>query len=161
MNKYLSTLILISLIGGIVNSLTNSYGNLKKYINYFLSIMMVICMISPFTNALENMNNVKENISSFFNEISNNDTLNGKNEIIINTGTNAIINGIKNTLIEKFEFDEKDIIVELETNTTNLEAIKITKIKITLTGKASWSDVEMVEKYLKNIIGGDISVIRR
>ena len=41
-------------------------------------------------------------------------SFNDSNEIIINTGTEAIKRGIKTSLIEKFGLDEKEIFVELE-----------------------------------------------
>lgn len=122
---------------------------------------MVICMISPLIDVLENVSQIKENFSNFFEEITDSDSLNSKNEIIINTGTNALVKGIKNTLLEKYGFNEKEIIVELETDTTNIESIKITKINVILTGKASWSNVDSVKEYLEKIVGGDISVVRR
>lgn len=122
---------------------------------------MVICMLSPLTEVIGSASNLKYNIASFFDRITDDEALNGTNEIIVNTGIDAVKKGIKNTLIEKYGFDEKEIIVDIETDTTNIEAIKITKIKIILTGKASWSDVDSVKDYLKNIVGGDISVTRR
>lgn len=161
MNNYLYSLLIVSLIGGIVNSLVDSCKNLKHYINYYLSLVMVICMISPVMAVFNNISEYKENISNFVENIIDNDSLNGTNEIIINTGTDVIIKGIKNSLIDKFGFDEKELIVELETDKTNIEAIRIKKINIILTGKSSWSDVDSVKNYLDNIVGGDISVTRR
>lgn len=161
MNKYVYSLLIISLVGGIVNSLIDNFKDIKRYVNYFLSLIMVICMISPITSVLGNINTLKDSVSNFFNELTDNELLNGTNEIIINTGTDAIIKGIKNTIIEKFDFDESEIIVSLETDTTNIEAIKITKINVILTGKASWYDVDTVKTYLENIVGGEISVTRR
>lgn len=161
MNKYISSILIISLVGGIVNSLLDNFKDTKKYVNYFLSLIMVICMISPIASLLGNLSTIKENFYNYFDELTNNESLNGNNEIIINTGTEAIIKGIKNTIIENFDFDENEIIVNLETDTTNIEAIKITKINVILTGKASWSDVDTVKKYLENVVGGEISVCRR
>ncbi len=161
MKVYIYSLLIVSLVGGIINSFVENFGSLKRYISYFLCLIMVICMISPLTDLIGNVSNLKDGITSFFDRITDNEVLNGTNEIIINTGTDAIKKGIKNTLIEKYGFDEREIIVEIETDTTNIEAIKITKINITLTGKASWSDVDAVKNYLKNIVGGEISVTRR
>ncbi|MBQ4509548.1 MAG: stage III sporulation protein AF [Clostridia bacterium] len=154
-------MLVISLVGGIINSFVDNFGSLKKYISYFLCLIMVICMLSPLTEVIGSASNLKYNIASFFDRITDDEALNGTNEIIVNTGIDAVKKGIKNTLIEKYGFDEKEIIVDIETDTTNIEAIKITKIKIILTGKASWSDVDSVKDYLKNIVGGDISVTRR
>ena len=161
MKGYIYTLLVISLVGGIINSFVDNFGSLKKYISYFLCLIMIICMLSPLTEVIGSASNLKDNIASFFDKITDDEALNGTNEIIVNTGIDAVKKGIKNTLIEKYGFDEKEIIVDIETDTTNIEAIKITKIKIILTGKASWSDVDSVKDYLKNIVGGDISVTRR
>lgn len=161
MKTYISSLLIASLIGGIINSYAENLGKTRKYISYFLSIIMLIIMISPITSVIKDTEKMKESFSSIINEITNNESIQGTNEIIINTGKDAIIKGIKNTLIEQFGFDEKEIQIKLETDSTNIEAIKISKIKIILTGKASWSDVDKVKDYLFKIIGAEIEVVRR
>ncbi len=161
MKTYICSLLIVSLIGGIINSYTENLGKTRKYISFFLSIVMIIIMISPIISIIKDTENMKEGFSSIINEITNNESIQGTNEIIINTGKDAIIKGIKNTLIENFDFDEKEIQIELETDYTNIEAIKISKIKIILTGKATWSDVEKVKDYLFEIIGTEIEVVRR
>ena len=118
-------------------------------------------MASPIFSVIKSTEGIKDNINSFFDEITNNDKLDGLNEIIVNTSTEAVIKGIKNTIIERFDFDENEVFVEIETDKTSIESIKITKIKVILTGKASWSDVETVKEYLANMVGGDVSVTRR
>lgn len=158
---YIYTLIIVSVVGGLINSYISSFGNIKKYVSYFTSVLMVICMLSPITNIVKNMSELKNNISNLFDKIATEDIINNSNDIIINTGIDAISKGIKNELITKFGFNENEIIIDLEIDKSYIEAIKITKIKIILTGKASWSDVDAVKKYIENIIGGDISVTRR
>ena len=161
MNNYIYSLLIVSLIGGIINTFTDGMGSTKRYISYFLSLMMVICMASPIFSVIKSTEGIKDNINSFFNEITDNDKLDGLNEIIVNTSTEAVIKGIKNTIVDRFGFDENEVFVEIETDKTSIESIKITKIKVILTGKASWSDVETVKEYLLNVVGGDVSVTRR
>jgi hypothetical protein len=118
-------------------------------------------MVSPIFSSIKGVDDIKDNISSFFEEITDGKDLNGLNEIIINTSTEAVIKGIKNTIVERFGFDEKEIIIEIETDKTNIESIKINRVNIILTGKASWSDVDAVKEYIYKLIGGDVSVTRR
>ncbi len=161
MNGYIYTLLIVSVVGGLINSFISSFGSIKKYVSYFIGVLMVICLLSPVISIINNTSELKNNISSFFDKIASEDIINSSNDIIINTGVDAITNGIKNELINRFGFEEKEIIIELEIDKNNIEAIKITKINIILTGKASWSDVDTVKEYLENIIGGNISVTRR
>ena len=161
MNAYITSLITISIIGGLLSNLVSSFSSIKKYVNYFIGLIAVICMLSPLISLVKNLSFAKEKINDFFDGIANEEIINNSNNLIITTGIDSVKNGIKNTIIEKFDFDENEVIVELETDQNDIEAIKITKVKVTLTGKASWSDVDKVKEYLIDIIGGEISVVRK
>jgi hypothetical protein len=117
-------------------------------------------MLSPLASFLSNIGSTKDFIKEYFDSFASEEIINSTNDIIINSGIDSIKNGIENTLIQKFGFNEGDIIVELDIDKSNIEAIKIKKINIILTGKASWSDVDRVKSYLESIIGGNISVKR-
>lgn len=160
MRGYISTLLIISVVGGIVSSLCSSISSLKKYINYFVGLIAIICMLSPLASFLSNIGSTKDFIKEYFDSFASEEIINSTNDIIINSGIDSIKSGIENTLIQKFGFNESDIIVELDIDKSNIEAIKIKKINIILTGKASWSDVDRVKSYLESIIGGNISVKR-
>lgn len=160
MKAYVSTLLIVSIIGGIVSSLCSSLKDLKKYINYFVGLIAIICMISPLTSFVTNISSTKEQIKEYFNSLTSEEIINNSNDIIINSGVESIENGIKNAIIQRFSFEENEIIVNLSLDKTNIEAIKIKQINIILTGKASWSDVDSVKSYLESIIGGNISVKR-
>ncbi len=160
MREYVSTLLLVSVVGGIVSSLCSSLSSLKKYINYFIGLVAIICMLSPLTSLLSNIGATKDYIKEYFNSFASEEIIDNSNDIIINSGVDSIKNGIKSTIIQRFSFDESDVIVELDIDKSNIEAIKIKQINIILTGKASWSDVDNVKEYLENIIGGNISVKR-
>jgi len=161
MNKYIYSLLIVSVVGGLINSFISSFGNIKKYVNYFIGILMVICILSPVIGVVNNISYFKNNISEFFNNIVSEEIINNSNEIIINTGTEAIKRGIEKSIIDKFGLNEKEIFVELNFDKSDIESIKITKINITLTGKASWYDADSIKKYLEKMIGGNISVVKR
>ena len=161
MKSYIYSLLIMSFIAGIINSYAENLKKTQKYINYFMSIIMIILMISPLTSIISNTEKIKENLNFIIEEITDNESIQGTNEIIINSGKEAIIKGIKNILIENYGFNEKEIQIKLEADSSNIEAIKISKITVILTGKASWSDVDKVKEYLSKNIGATIEVTRR
>lgn len=161
MKSYIYSLLIMSFIAGIINSYAENLNKTQKYINYFMSIIMIILMISPLTSIISNTEKIKENLNFIIEEITDNESIQGTNEIIINSGKEAIIKGIKNILIENYGFNEKEIQIKLEADSSNIEAIKISKITVILTGKASWSDVDKVKEYLSKNIGAEIEVTRR
>lgn len=161
MNKYVYTLLIVSVVGELINSFISSFGSIKKYVSYFIGVLMITCLLSPIINVINNTSSLKNNISDFLDGIVSEEIINNSNDIIINTGIDAIKDGIKKEIINKFDLEEKEIFIELDIDKSNIESIKIKKIYIILTGKASWSDVDTVKEYLENIIGGNISVTRR
>ena len=160
MKNYVSTLLVVSVVGGIVSSLCSSLSNIKKYVNYFVGLIAIICMLSPLVSFVTSIQSTKDYITEYFNSLASEEIINNSNDIIINSGIDSIKEGIKKAVIDKFGFRESDVIIELEIDKSNVEAIKIKKINIILTGEASWSDVDKVKSYLENIIGGNISVKR-
>ena len=161
MNSYIYSLLIISVVGGIINSYASSFEKTKKYVEYFIGLLIVITLISPIINVINNVSVFKNNINSFVENLLNEQEISNTNEIIINSSSEAIINGIKKELINKFNFNEKDLNIDLELDKNSIESIKIIKINVVLTGKASWSDVDTVKQYLEKIIGGDIYVTRK
>ncbi len=162
MNGYIYTILVVAIIGGIVNSIVSeSYGSLKKHINYVVGLICVICLIAPLGSLIKNSGEIKEGISDFFDNVVNEEYLDSSNSLIVNTGVDKVCLGIKSTVIDKFGFDEGDVIVTLETDTQNIDSITITKINIVLTGKASWTDVKNVKDYIENLVGVKADVTRR
>ncbi len=162
MNGYIYTILVVAIIGGIVNSIVSeSYGSLKKHINYVVGLICVICLIAPLSTLIKNSGEIKESISGFFDNVVNEEYLDSSNSLIVNTGVDKVCLGIKSTVIDKFGFDENDVIVTLETDTQNIDSITITKINIVLSGKASWTDVKNVKDYIENLVGVKADVTRR
>lgn len=161
MASYITTLITISIIGGVISNLISSFNGIKRYVNYFIGLIAVVCLLSPIVSFVSNISSFKTSINNFIDKFASQDIIDSSNDIIINSGAENIKGGIKKTLVEHFGLDEKDIIIELDIDKTNIEAIKINKITVILTGKASWNDIDAVKEYLNNVIGGNIVVTRK
>ena len=57
--------------------------------------------------------------------------------------------------------DENEVKVSLEIDKSEISAIKITAVYIALSGKAAWSDVNDVSKYMENLVGVRVYVTRK
>lgn len=161
MKAYINTILTVSLVGGIINSLAPTKSGIKKYVNYIVCIVCILCLISPFTSFLSNTKKFKDTISSFVENIFVIEDINNANSLIINSSKEKVSQGIKQVIIEKYNFDENEVIVDLVLNTEQIDAIKIERVCITLTGKASWSDAKAIKEYLNNLIGAEVEVKRK
>ncbi len=161
MKTYLITILTVSVVGGIINSLIDSSSKIKKYINYLISLICVVCLVAPIGNVIGNISSIKAEINEYFEKVFVSEKIDASNDLIINTSKEKICDGIKNSVLEKYNFDEKEVFVDLTIDRTDIGSLKIEKINVVLTGKASWSDVKEVEEYLKNTIGSDIEVKRK
>ena len=160
MNKYVNGILISSIVGGIINSLAPN-NKIKKYLNYVVSIVCVLCLLSPILPLISNISNLKSSISNYLDNILVSEKTELSNSLIINTGSEKICSGIKEAIIDKYNFDEKEVKVALVIDKENINAVKIKEIIVTLSGKASWSDAKKIEDYLTNLIGTNINVKRR
>ena len=160
MNKYVNTIFITSFISGILLTLTPE-GKIKKYVQYVTSLLIVISIVGPFSNLIINITDLKFDLKDYIDDLLVTDKIQISNSLIIHTGSEKISQGIKDVILEKYNFDENEIEVELVLNKENITAIKIEKINVYITGKASWSDACKIEEYLKGLVGGDIYVKRR
>lgn len=162
MNSYLYSIIIIAVITGILKSVTSDMrSGVKKYINYLASLVMITVILIPFANITRSIADIKNNILNISNDFLKNEYINNSNSIIINTGKEKIAEGIKSALISRFSFDERDIHISVNTDETNITAVKIISVDIVLTGKASWSNVTQVKDYTEHLIGVTVNVTRK
>ena len=85
MKSYIYSLLIMSFIAGIINSYAENLNKTQKYINYFMSIIMIILMISPLTSIISNTEKIKENMNFIIEEITDNESIQGTNEITLVT----------------------------------------------------------------------------
>lgn len=161
MENYISTIITLSILGGVVVSLISEKSSLKKHINMILSLICVIVLLSPITNLILNKEIFKASVNKFFDQALQSENIENSNKIIVSNSIKSIESGISSTLIDKFSLDERDLSVKILCDTKNIEDIKIKEIEIVLTNKASWANADAICKYIKNLTGIEVNVIKR
>ncbi|MGM9645983.1 MAG: stage III sporulation protein AF [Eubacteriales bacterium] len=162
MDAYVNTLLTVSVICGIINSfLPSSEKSLKKYAGYLMGLVMAVVILSPLSSFVGGIGSVKENIKNFTDNLMIEEKTDNANKIIVNATEKSICDKIKNMLISKYNFEDTDVYVSLETEESNEKIITIKKVVVTLTNKASWSDADRIKSYLENMIGCDVSVSKK
>ena len=132
MSNYISILITISIVGGVISSLVSDKSSLKRYINMIISIICVIALLSPLNNFVNKIDNIKSNIENLFDSSLKSEAINNTNEIIIDSGVSHIQDGIKSVIIERFSIKKEDIQVNVEVDDTSINNVKITAITVIL-----------------------------
>ncbi len=160
MNEFFKAILIFSVISGIISSLIVN-GAVKKYVNYLISLIMVLIIISPIFNILSSINKIEEYMRDFSHSIKTEELINSSNALIVNTSEERVCDGIKEMIISKFGFEETDVYISLDLDKTEINSIKIKAVNVVLTNKASWSDTDRVKEYLDKTIGCKISVTRR
>jgi hypothetical protein len=160
MNEFLRSVLLLSVVSGIINSLIIN-GTVKKYVNYLISLICVLIIISPVFNVLSSISKIEEYINNFTHSIKTEEIINNSNSLIVNTSEEKVCNGIKEMVISKFGFEETDVYVSLDLDKADIGSIKIRSVNVVLTNKASWSDTDRVKEYLDKTVGCKINVTRR
>ena len=162
MTGYLRSVVILAIISGIIKAFFNdSSSNTKKYVNFLIGLIMVAVIISPLKDLRAKLNYAKDYITDFTNGIFANDVIDKSNYIIIKSSKEKICEGIKEAVISKYNFDTRDIYVDIVMDTTEISAIKITGVNIILTNRASWSNVDEVKKYTENLVGVRVNVTRK
>ena len=160
MNNYVRSIVILAILSGILKALLSNY-KIKKYVNYLIGLIMVIMIIMPFNNFTHKINVAKEQINGIFESLNFQNNINDSNSVIVNTTKEKVTKGLRDALISKYGFDERDIFIELILDDSEISSIKITGVNIILTNKASWSNVDSVKSYTENLIGVNVNVTRK
>ncbi|MBQ7353008.1 MAG: stage III sporulation protein AF [Clostridia bacterium] len=159
MKIYFTTILTISLVGGIITSLLPEKSNsLKKYVKYVIGLICAITLISPLTSVLGNITKLQSNINDFFDSNFSQKAIDTSNNLVLETGIEKVSIGIKSVLINKFKIDESNIDIDIISDDTDISAIKIAKIIIILKGNATWENSESIRNYLDGLISCDIEI---
>ena len=92
MGNYISTIITLSILGGVVVSLISEKSSLKKHINMILSLICVIVLLSPITNLILNKEIFKASVNKFFDQALQSETIDNSNKIIVSNSIKSIRN---------------------------------------------------------------------
>ncbi len=161
MNAFIKAILSLAVISGIANSILTSSGSIKRYINYLISLIMIIVIFSPVFNVLSSFDKIKEYTNEFSHSIKTEEIINASNDLVITNTEEKICEGIKEIIISRFKFNENDVYVNLTCDKNNINSIQIKSINITLTNNASWADIDEVKQYLEDIIECEINIKRR
>lgn len=162
MKGYIYTVLALAIICGIISSIISEANQgTKKYVNFLMGIIMVITIMLPFKNLTYGISNIKDTVNNFFTNLDTQHLIDKSNTVIINSSKENICKGIKNSILSKYGFDENEVKVSLEIDKSEISAIKITAVYIALSGKAAWSDVNDVSKYMENLVGVRVYVTRK
>ena len=154
MSKYIISVLTVAIIGGIVSTLVASKRqSLKKHINFIIGLISAIVFLSPIIKVINSAALIKNELTSIIEEITDNSEISNANGLIVTTSTERITNNIKEAISKRFGFEASDIYVSAELNKSNIEAIEITSIRITISNEASWSDTEPIKSYVEELIG--------
>ena len=157
MNGYIIAIVTISIVGGIVSSLVSTKDvRLKKCISFLISLIFLIVLFAPIKDAISKANDFKNSIDSFISSISSN--VDYSNNLIINSSIDKISSGIKNTIIDEFNLKINDVEIKIEVDNTNIEAVRIEKIKIYLYNEATWLDENKIKKFVEDLAGCNVVI---
>lgn len=159
MKKYISTIVLVSIIGGIViNMISQRDTGLKKYISFVVGLIYAIVFISPIVSIVQNTDVLRENISNMLSQVIDTDKIDKTNQIIVASSVDKICDGIKKAIINEYNFKEDSVQVSAIIDDKNLQAIVIDKIEITLLNEATWYDGDKVKSYVTDLVGCKVEV---
>ena len=160
MSGYISSIITVSTIGGIlVSLLSEKSSKLKKQIGFIVGLICALVFISPIIGVLNNSQMIKDNITNIILSIegSHNDI---SNEIIVGTSLEKIADGIKNMVVNKFELAENDVDVQAFVTGDSKDVIYIDYVEIRLKNGATWIDDKKIEEYVEEISGCKVQIKR-
>ncbi len=161
MSGFLNSILVLAIASAIIGSLLSYNNTIKKYVSYFLSLIMLLVLLTPLFKLFSSFDIIKEYIKNFSHSIKTEEIIDNSNTLIVNTTSERVCDGIKELIITKFGFEESDVYVSLELDEYDISAIKIRAVNVVLTNKASWSDTDKVKEYLDKTVGCQINVTRR
>lgn len=144
----LYTIAITAVSAGILDIFTKS-GALKKYVNYAVSLIVIIALLLPITKIISNSPN---NIYIPKEDIESNDNT---SEVISDTISTAI----KNNITSRFSIPDNAISVHINTKNNN-EEILIEKIKISIIETTYFPYQERIYYLLKSMVDCEVEVIQ-
>lgn len=161
MKNFGITILASSLVGGIINSLVSKNSKLKKYVLFVVTLVCTLTLISPISSILGDASKLRSSVENFFKGTYTQDKIDAANDLIISTSKQRIEKGIKDLIIQRYKFDSNEVDVDIILNEDEIDSINIEKIHVNISGKAAWSDLENIKRYLEDILSGEITINRR
>lgn len=156
MGKYLTSIIVVSIIIGIIQLIAPSHANLDKYIKMICTLVMLLVIISPILEIINDfdmdlLDEIKDKI-----ELPSEDKDNEYNEIlkeyIKNHSISELKLEIKSILDKEFEIPSEECDIQLFTQTTQGKAV-LSEVQILLSDRSIFKNPYKIEEYISSLLG--------
>ena len=159
MKAYINSIIIVSLVSSILSALlSSSKSSLKKYLNFISGLICAIILLTPVVNIVNNASVLSNGIENVINSLDITDKIQYSNKIIIEEGTEKICNGVKDAIISKYNFKSESVEITAKINDSDIQAVLLEEITVTLKNEATWTDEEQVRNYVEDLVGCSVQV---
>lgn len=127
---YFGEIIVITAISGILFTAAPE-GNIKKYINFVLSVCILAAVIAPMLGVIAKLPSEIRYREDDFKDVSA-DEKEHLESALVSASKKEIERAIGSLVCTKFGFDDRSVTVDITLDDRNKEAIEIIKIQITV-----------------------------
>ncbi|NLK39193.1 MAG: hypothetical protein GX303_02935 [Clostridiales bacterium] len=161
LREYLSSLVIVAAVAGLLSAFSPVSGTMKKYINYAIALAVVIVLLSPLKSLLNVISSLDNLIilESETRDKSYDEEREKTDKWILEKSQDTIKEGIKILLYDRFGIPEEEVEVELELDRSDPKAVVIEKLRIQLTGYSMWKDSREIESYITSLVGCECEVV--
>ena len=162
MGQYLTSIIIVSIIIGIIELIAPRYGNLDKYVKMICTLIMLLVIISPVLEMINGfdmdlIDEIKDKI-----DLPSDEKADEYNEIlkeyIKNHSIGELKLEIKSILDKEFKIPSEECDVEIFTQTLEGNA-SVSKVQILLSGKSVFKNPYNIEDYISSLLGCGCQVL--
>ncbi len=150
---YFSSVLTVSVISAIVGILCPENAKLGKYVRYSVSLVMLLCVISPLIKL--DISNIKLPEVSIDTDTEAADP----REVILNTAEKSLKNDIAKELFRKFRVSEDYAEIDLSLSAEDYGDIRIKNITVTLKSYGAWADSAGIIKHFSEKYETKVDVV--
>lgn len=160
MKQYILTILIVSIVGGMLSSLvSNKNEQIKKQINFLIGLICALVLLSPLVDIVNNTSKIENKIESFTSQFDSTPNTNIKQDIVITTGIEKIEDSIKYEIVKNYKIKEESVNVDIILNEE--KEITIKSVLITLTNDAIWLDENSIIEFTENLVGVKVTIIKK
>lgn len=140
----------ISVASGCINVFSPD-GRMKKYVKYIVSLVVIASLLRPISYIFTQIPSYLDSVENITEQSQNTNDSSGME--------NAVEEGIKNVLMQKFSLKNDSFNVHAELKKSENSNL-VEKIEIRIKDRESFYLCEEIKLYLKSTFGCEISVIQ-
>lgn len=161
MNKYLISIIVISIAMGLCEIITPKYNGIDKYFKFISMLIILAVIISPIAKAIEELDNdffehLKEEISNIDKNESDYDKI--LNDYLLKYSVDEAKQYIKDMLNETFGISNDECEIKIYTNDQG-NKMTVSKIQILLKGNAVFNNPYKIEEQISELYNASCEVL--